>query len=212
MITSTELKKLEREAHAHGTLPEHLMENAATEAAKIIENKFDLRHHKIVIFCGTGNNGGDGLCLARHLKKFQPLIIFAGDKDHLSEEAHLNYDLIKKDTPIISIKTEHDITKITFQKHLHYIFIDALIGTGLIGNMREPLKSIIEKFNKEKATKISIDIPSGIDPDTGHKTNPYVNTDLIITYHDIKPGIIEQQEKTVIIDIGLPQKAHNTKL
>jgi len=213
MITSSELKKIEREAHAHGVLTEHLMENAATKVVEILEQKFDLRHHKIIIFCGNGNNGADGFCIAYHLIKYSPLVILVGDKSTVSEEGQEYYTLIKKEIPIIQIQKKSDLDTITLQKHLTYLFIDALIGMGLRGNIREPLSSVIQFYNSHNVSKVSIDIPAGLDPDTGAILGNVTNCDLVITYHDLKPGLValNSDSKVVVIDIGLPEKAHLSK-
>ncbi len=211
MITSIELKKLEREAHAHGVLVEHLMENAASAVVQILEEKFDLRHHKIIIFCGKGNNGADGFCIAHRLLQYSPLVILVGDKNTLTEESAAYYAMIKKEVPIIQIQAQSDLEKISLQKHLHYIFIDALLGMGVHGDVREPLTSVISFYNSYGATRVSIDIPSGLDPDTGKALGVVCESDLVITYHDLKPGLASLNSKVVVIDIGLPQRAHLKK-
>ncbi len=211
MITSLELKKLEREAHAHGILIEHLMENAGRGVVEVLEQKFDLRHHKIIVFCGTGNNGADGFCIAHHLLKYSPLVIFVGDKVALTEEGRGYYALIKKEVPIIQIQQKSDLEKISLQKHLTYLFIDAMVGMGVRGDIREPLSSVISFYNSHVVSKVSIDVPAGLDPDTGQILGCVADADLIITYHDLKPGLATLDSKVVVIDIGLPEKAHIKK-
>ena len=83
------------------------------------------------------------------------------------------------------------------------IIIDALLGTGSSGELKEPIASVIEEINNSTAFKVAVDIPSGINPDTGEAANKAINADLIITFHDIKQGLEKFKDKTIVIDIGI---------
>ncbi len=207
MITSSQMRALERTAQAHGILKETLMENAGREVAKTIQEHCDLIGKHILLFAGVGDNGGDGLVAARHLRKNNHTIIFlCGEKEKMSEETREKYELIRKSIPIIYIKTPDDLQKVKLQPQLSYLFIDALIGIGLQGDVHEPIASAITFFNNNQAHKVAIDIPSGIDADTGLAATPHSQVDLIITLHDIKTGLIKMRDKTIIVDIGLGKK------
>lgn len=207
MITSSQMRALEREAQAHGILKDQLMENAGKETARNLHEHCDLIGKRIVIFAGVGDNGGDGLVAARYLSKDNNVIIFlCGDKEKMSEDAQNKYILIKKTIPVVHIRTPDDLHKVKLQPHLPYIFIDALIGIGLQGDIREPIISAIKFFNENEGYKVALDVPSGLDADTGSLTTPHTNVDLIITLHDLKTGLVELRDKTIIIDIGLGKK------
>ena len=83
------------------------------------------------------------------------------------------------------------------------MIIDAIFGTGLQGEVKDPLAALIKNLNKSKAHKVSLDIPSGINPDTGEKANAYFEPDLIIALHDIKKGLESYKDKTIVVDIGI---------
>ena len=83
------------------------------------------------------------------------------------------------------------------------IIVDAIFGTGIEGEIKDPLATLIKNLGKSKANKVSIDVPSGINPDTGEKANVYFEPDLLITMHDLKEGLESYKDKTVIVDIGI---------
>lgn len=83
------------------------------------------------------------------------------------------------------------------------IIIDAIFGTGAGGEIKDPLASLVSNLNKSKAFKVSIDVPTGINADTGEKANAYFEPDLLITMHDIKNGLKSYGDKTVVVDIGI---------
>ncbi|MEK6949304.1 MAG: NAD(P)H-hydrate epimerase, partial [Nanoarchaeota archaeon] len=83
------------------------------------------------------------------------------------------------------------------------IIIDAIFGTGVEGEIKDPLATLIRNLGKSKAFKVSIDVPSGVHPDTGETANAYFEPDLLITMHDIKKGLLDYKDKTVVVDIGI---------
>ena len=78
-----------------------------------------------------------------------------------------------------------------------------IFGTGISGEIKDPLATLIRNLGKAKAYKVSVDVPSGVNPDTGEKANVFFEPDLLITMHDIKKGLEEYKDKTVIVDIGI---------
>ncbi len=205
MITVAEMKKLEQNAVQQGVSLQELMENAGQAVFETIDYKYDLDNEKIVIFAGQGNNGGDGFVTARHFHKqgYQVIILFFGDQWKLSEEAKVNYDKIKDKVTLIEVKEKEDLKQFRFQSNLNFIFIDALLGTGFSGEIREPINFAIDYFNTQKGLKVAVDIPSGIDGDTG-TGDKICNSDLIVCFHDLKKGLEKFKDKTVIVDIGIP--------
>ncbi len=242
MITSTQMRELEEAAYEQGLSPQELMENAGEQVYRAIKQRYgiELTNKRLIIFAGQGNNGGDGFVIARHfaedkdsLKGNLPvsnspvLILFFGDKQKLSEEALVMYEKVRKKANIIPIRSAQDLQHFQVQDGFQLLLIDALLGTGVKGKVREPLASAIAYFNSLPGIKVAVDIPSGIDPDTGRKNNDengdensernsdkkgaqnneYCEVDLIVTFHDLKAGLqgLENwQEKTVVVDIGIP--------
>ena len=150
-----------------------------------------------MVVCYHGNNGGDGFVTARFLCDVCDVdLLFLGDESKLSEESLANYHKAVENDKIQLVDTD-----INFDDY--DIIVDALLGTGISGYIREPIKNVIIGINKSTAKKVCIDIPSGMDPDTGKVIDVAVQPDLVIALHDIKKGAILLKDKTKIADIGL---------
>ena len=204
MITAAKMKALEEQVVQDGTSVQELMENAGKAVYETVKEKYGLDGQQVIIFAGQGNNGGDGFVAARHFAEEVPVVVlFFGDKEKLSEEAEQNYNKIKETVPILEIRNKEDFENIHLQKSLNYIFIDALFGTGVKGKVREPFSFGVDLFNSEKAIKVAVDIPSGMNPDTGEVKDKACEVDLIVCFHDLKQGLEKFKDKTVIVDIGL---------
>ncbi len=109
----------------------------------------------------------------------------------------MNYERIKN-------KIIYDYKKINFNSY--DFIIDAILGTGIEGKLREPISTVISLTNNSQAFKVAVDIPSGLNPDTGKACGKAVNADLIVTFHDMKKGLKKHKDKTVVVDIGIPNK------
>ncbi|MBT4651111.1 NAD(P)H-hydrate epimerase [Candidatus Woesearchaeota archaeon] len=207
MITAKDMRELEDLAVEQGISKFKLMENAGKQLYFKIKEKYDLNNKKIVIFAGSGNNGGDGFAAARLLAIHCPILIFFfGDKEKLSVEAEEHYKKIKAPINIIQIKNKFNLNQFHFQPDQELLLIDALLGTGIKGPLREPLPLAIDYFNSLEGIKVAVDLPSGLDPDTGEAQDKYCQVDLIITFHDLKVGLEKYKEKTIIVDIGIPKQ------
>lgn len=199
MITIQEMKQLEDNCEIPKVV---LMENAGKGIVKVLKEKFDMKDKKILIVAYHGNNGGDGFVAARHLCDDAEVdVLFFGDDSKLKNEALINFKKIENNEKIQLLTLE----AIDFSDY--DIILDAIFGTGIEGEIKDPLATLIKNLNKTKAYKISIDIPSGINPDTGEKANVAFEPDLIITMHDLKKGLENYKDKTIIVDIGIPQKS-----
>jgi ADP-dependent NAD(P)H-hydrate dehydratase / NAD(P)H-hydrate epimerase len=212
MITTVELKALEKKAQDNGITLLELMENAGLGAFKVLNDKYDLDRKHVIIFAGGGNNAGDGFVLARYLHEsgIQTVVLFCGMEEKLSDEAKVNFDRLQDIIPIVTIDNPEEFSLFNFQKSAQFILVDALLGTGMSGPLREPVRTAIEIFNKTKSDKISIDVPSGINPDTGVESDVSCMSDLIITFHDIKVGLEKFKDITQIVDIGLLEKKEDS--
>jgi hydroxyethylthiazole kinase-like uncharacterized protein yjeF len=206
MITSQQMKALEENTIEQGTPISELMEKAGREVFQVVKKKLDSLDKQVIIFAGSGNNGGDGFVTARYFaEENHVIVLFFGDKQRLSDEALENYEKIRDKVNIIQINDKEDLEKFHFQPHLNYIFIDALLGTGAQGELREPISSGIDLFNSTKAQKASVDIPSGLDPDSGEVYEKMCKVDLIVCFHELKVGLEKAglKRKTVVVDIGI---------
>ena len=198
MITAAEMLDLEAES---GIPIIRLMENAGKAFASALKEKIDVKNRKILIIAYHGNNGGDGFVAARNLcDDAEVNVLFVGDESKLKEGALINFKKIEKNEKIQMLNLE----AVDFSDY--DMIIDAIFGTGLRGEIKDPLAALIKNLNKSKAHKVSLDIPSGINPDTGEKANVFFEPDLIITIHDIKKGLESYKDKTVVVDIGIKKK------
>ncbi|MFH2028598.1 MAG: NAD(P)H-hydrate epimerase [Nanoarchaeota archaeon] len=200
MITSEQMKQLEDKSEQLGVSRSQLMENAGKGIYDSVKERFsDLRDKKILIVAYHGNNGGDGFVAADYLSsECEVDVLFIGDETKFKKEADVNFRKIEKND-LIQILVEPE--QLDFDDY--DIIIDALLGTGVVGEIKEPISFVIDMINKSDAFKIAVDIPSGIDPDTG-EGNKFVDADMVITFHDIKSGLEKFKDKTVILDIGIP--------
>ncbi len=196
MISTQQMKELENNC---GISKFTLMENAGRGIYKILKDKFDLKDKKILIVAYHGNNGGDGFVAAHYLSDICLVeVLFIGDESQLKEEAQTNYKRILDNA---KIQILYDYGEIDFD--YYDIIVDAILGTGIQGTINEPIKSIIHSINNSKAFKLAVDIPSGLNPDTGAIEDIAINADLIATFHDLKPGLEKYKSKTIIADIGI---------
>ncbi len=195
MITTPEMKSLEDNCGIPRIV---LMENAGKAIYNVLKEKIDLKDKKILIVAYHGNNGGDGFVAARYLCDDAEVdVSFIGDETKLTEESLANFKKIENNEKLQVLSLE----AVDFSDY--DIIIDAIFGTGIEGEIKDPLATSIKNLGKSKAYKVSIDIPSGINPDTGEKANVFFDPDLIITMHDIKKGLEAYKNKTVVADIGI---------
>jgi ADP-dependent NAD(P)H-hydrate dehydratase / NAD(P)H-hydrate epimerase len=170
-----------------------LMENAAREIFNNIKiYTEDFSNKKFGIVCGKGNNGGDGMAVARHLVNagYNVRIIWIGNLDELSENCRTNFSILQKmlkdnaNLQMLKFKKVSDLNKISDCN----IYIDAMLGSGIRGELKEPYSSCVKKLNSFIGYKIAIDVPTGLNSDTGFTSNSF-NADLTITLGEFKTGL-----------------------
>jgi NAD(P)H-hydrate epimerase len=216
-ISSDQMYSIEDKAHnVIGMKRVYMMENAGHGLADFIILKFrgKLRGKRIVVICGTGNNGGDGFVAARHLSYYYgasvQLILLGSASDLRTEEAKINWQIIQK-MDSIELITDNEIND-KIKKTIEYaeVIIDGIFGTGIRGEIREPHASAIKIINKSKAFVVSVDVPSGIDPNTGRAHDISVRADATVTFHRMKIGLLNNKKYsgTVHIEkIGIPHES-----
>ena len=213
-ITAKDVSQLDANCASLGIPNGYLMECAGLQATNKIYELYKLNSKSsVVIICGIGNNGGDGLCIARHLATRGVLVSvwLIGDPIHIrTEESRLNWELVNtlslkiRTFSIKNIDQLNILSKSDFFTNAN-IIIDALLGTGVKGKIREPISTAIDIINQSKIPIISIDVPSGMDPDTVKITEKAVNCDLCITFHAKKKGFTNIN--TWVVPIGIPIEA-----
>lgn len=213
-ITAEKMAKIDQKAIEFGIPPLLLMENAGGAVARTIMEKFN-HGLKIIVFAGTGNNGGDGFVAARHLanKGVKVSIFLVGDPEGIrTEEARLNWNVIqkmKRNIKIYMIRSLSDLKKAKrYQKHAGVI-IDAMLGTGLRGPLREPFSPVVRLINESDIPVVSVDTPTGLNPSTGEVQGIAVKAAYTVTFHKMKKGFSKAKEYTgeiIVADIGIPKE------
>ncbi|MBE6083717.1 MAG: NAD(P)H-hydrate epimerase [Tissierellaceae bacterium] len=184
-----------------------LMENAALKVLKNIEMN---KYNTFVIVCGVGNNGGDGLALGRHLmvqgKKVRFFIL--GNMDRGSNDFSVNYNIIKNiNGDIVHINSDKELSLFKDSIIDSDIVIDSIFGTGLTRNVEGIFKDVILSINKNGKYVISIDIPSGLDGNTGKILGICVKASKTITFQLLKRGLMGMEKlagEIIVEPIGIP--------
>jgi NAD(P)H-hydrate epimerase len=208
-ITVKQMMQIEENGHRMGFLRKFMMENAGASAVRRLQEKFEnLSSKNILVFAGLGNNGGDAFVIARHLAGYgsKVTVVLLGLPEKIkTEESSWNWQLLKKMNSIKLITSE----KISFTPTVD-IIIDGILGTGISGTIREPYASAIKVINDTPAFKLAVDVPSGLDPDTGNTSNVYVKADVTVTFHKMKIGMPKRKDvcgQIFVEKIGIPPEA-----
>jgi hydroxyethylthiazole kinase-like uncharacterized protein yjeF len=210
VITSREMRALELNAEYFGVSQLQLMENAGKAVADAVRTRFRSLKTRIAIFCGLGGNGGDGFVAARHLLSagYEVEVILAGKASEISHEAaRKNWDALQQLRSQLSIREVYDSSLIP--ETSANVIIDALLGIGVKGEPRPPVKQLIHLVNRLKAFCIAVDVPSGLDADSGKAWGKAVRADLTVTFHKAKPGLLKAERfvgELKVADIGLPHE------
>ena len=206
------MMQIEENGHQMGFSRKFMMENAGAAAAKKLVEKFgDVKSKKVLVFAGLGNNGGDGLVIARHLAGYGSTVsvVLLGESDNIrSEECSWNWNLLEK-MESIKLFTDGNLECLNNLDKFD-IIVDGILGTGISGEIREPQASAITFINKSNAFKLAVDVPSGVDPDTGNKNSPHVIANVTVTFHRMKVGMSKRKDvcgEIFVEKIGIPPEA-----
>ena len=174
-----------------------LMENAGRSCAELIKDKLkDITHPKVCIFCGTGNNGGDGYVIARHLlnSSFEVVVVICGNRHKVKGDAKINLDILESlGQPIEQLNLgDGDVPARvkTFAGDADMV-VDGLFGTGLGGQLSDEYKQLIETINACNCPILAVDIPSGLDCDSGSAfggLGAAIRASYTVTFVAVKKG------------------------
>ncbi len=220
-ITPEEMAALDENCRFFGLSPLQLMENAGAHLAAEIKKRFteNVRSAEnaviVTILAGKGNNGGDAFVAARHLHGFDVKIMLIGrSQDLRTEETKRNWRILKESgyaTEEITDSSSLKTASATF--NASDVIIDAIFGTGVKGKIREPESTAIDLIDAAKANSnafvVAVDIPSGLNPDTG-EAEKAVQANLTVTFHKAKRGLLKEDAadyvgELVVADIGIPE-------
>ena len=163
-----------------------------------------------MVFAGLGNNGGDGLVIARHLAGYgvNVTVFLLGEPDNIrSEECSWNWSLLEKmkSVKLLTGGNLEDLNNLEFE-----IIIDGILGTGISGEIREPHASAIEFINEKVYHVVAVDVPSGLNPDTGETNKQCVKANITVTFHRMKVGMQKRKDvcgEIFVEKIGIPPEA-----
>ncbi len=185
-----------------------LMENAGRSCAELIKDKLkDIAEPKVCIFCGTGNNGGDGYVIARHLlnSSFEVVVVICGSREKVKGDAKINLDILERlgqPTSRAGDSTSRQVEQLnlrdgdvpaqvkTFAGDADMV-VDGLFGTGLSGQLSDEYKQLIETINACNCPILAVDIPSGLDCDSGSAIGGLgaaIRASYTVTFVAVKKG------------------------
>jgi len=217
-LTREEMRELDRKAIEEYKIPGIvLMENAGRNVAEeILKMLDDPQQAKVAILCGKGNNGGDGFVVARHLHNHGisvDVFLVARVSDILKDgDTGTNLQiLLNMKIPVKEILDIPGINNILKELKDYNMLVDALFGTGLSGNVREPFKTLIHGVNTLNNPRVSVDIPSGLDCNTGKILGAAIKATKTVTFAIAKKGFYLNDGpgytgKVIVSDISIPRE------
>lgn len=216
-VSAETFRMLDAMAEQQGISTLALMENAGEAVAKKADRLLKtLKGKRVAVFCGKGNNGGDGLVAARKLKRLnvEVSVFILSKEEDLKNEAALNLrSFIDAGGKVEEITSEEDLGKI--RKRLDCsLIIDALLGTGLSGSLSGIFKHLIEILNASNIPILSVDIPSGLNATTGEISPIAINANWTISFALPKKGFYKNSgpdyaKSVEVVNIGFPKELLN---
>ncbi|MHC3381107.1 NAD(P)H-hydrate dehydratase [Haloarcula sp. H-GB5] len=203
MLTGSEMGVVDENAAALGVPRKQLMESSGHAVAQAVRTIAD-PGDQVTIVAGRGNNGGDALVAARFLDDYDLRVLLLGRQGAISTTiARENWDALQQ--------AEYPTETVRDSSALHLgtpaVIVDAMLGTGITGDLREPAATAAAAMNESDATVLSVDVPSGLDAETGRLAENAVDADHVVTFHDIKPGLPDLDVPVTVADIGIPDAA-----
>ncbi len=227
VVTAAEMRQIDQDTIEGIGIPGIvLMETAGSAIVRAIEQHYPTCK-RIGIFAGKGNNGGDGIVIARQLAHtgYDVHLFLVSPPDNFTGEAHINLQIaknLKLSITEILTDTAPKSEKCVFSNHIASceLLVDAILGTGLRGEVRDPIATIINAINSLPIPILSVDLPSGLDADTGNPLGTCVLADRTVTIGLPKRGLLihpgtELAGKLEVADIGFPEQvidAQNIKV
>jgi NAD(P)H-hydrate epimerase len=213
MLTRQQVRELDRRAIDEFGVPGIvLMENAGRGVAEVIRQL--ALPGPVVICCGKGNNAGDGLVIARHLENrgYEVRVLLWAEPDKLPPDAATNYRIVQAaGIPLEVLGPDDSLAPLEAAIGAAGTLVDALLGTGATGEPRPPLDAVIELMNGSGRPIVAIDLPSGLDCDTGEVGASTIRAAHTCTFVATKPGLVKPSVASYVgqlqvIDIGAPRK------
>jgi NAD(P)H-hydrate epimerase len=223
-ISSAAMAGADLKAQKLGVPGQRLMEHAGAAVAaavKAIAEATDRwRRGPILILCGPGNNGGDGFVAARYLARAGAevaAVLVSGEAVPSTADATRNWNRLDRQPRVRRIHASTGLELKVLAKDIERasVVVDALLGTGVRGELRDPIRSAVELVLRARAAKVpvvSVDTPTAVDLTSGDATDPVVQADLTVTFHRPKTGLRTRRGaalagKILVAPIGIPREA-----
>ena len=223
-MTAAAMTGADRRAQALGVPGEQLMEHAGTAVAAAARalalDTGRWEQGPIVILAGPGNNGGDGLVAARRLAAVGARVVVAlvaSGARPTTPDAARNWDRIVRDEriTIVHAPVARDVAMLGHGIEKAAVIVDALLGTGVRGPLREPIRAAVELINRARSAMVpvlAVDGPTAVDLTSGDPSDPAVRADLTVTFHRPKTGLATRNGRALagrvlVAPIGIPAEA-----
>jgi len=223
-INAEAMTGADRRAQAVGVPGERLMEHAGTAVAAAVKalavDQERWGKGPILILVGPGNNGGDGLVAARRLARAGADVVVAlvdGRSRPAGADAARNWDRLQNDhrVTLVHVPVARDVAILGQGIEKAAVVVDALLGTGVRGALREPIRSAVEVIHRARAAGIpvvAVDTPTAVDLSSGEPSEPVVRADLTVTFHRPKTGLLTRRGaafagRVLVAPIGIPPEA-----
>jgi NAD(P)H-hydrate epimerase len=210
-LTREQVREVDRRAVEEFGVPGVvLMENAGRGAAEVLRSLG--ARGPVVVCCGKGNNGGDGFVIARHLDNHGVpvrVMLFARP-EALSGDAAVNLEIVRRSGLAVEVRAGADEAALRGELSAAEWVVDALFGTGLAGPLRAPFDGVVAAINACGAKVLAVDIPSGLDCDTGEPLGATVRARHTVTFVAAKAGFANPASRgwvgeLHVVDIGAPR-------
>lgn len=214
----------DKRAQARGVSGQRLMEHAGVAVAAAVKAIAEATDRwgkgPILILSGPGNNGGDGFVAARHLARAGAevaAVLVSARARPSTADAGRNWDRLDHEPRVTRIQASsaHDIRILAKDVDRASIVVDALLGSGVRGELRDPIRSAVEVILRARAAKVpivAVDTPTAVDLTSGDASEPVVRADLTVTFHRPKTGLLTKRGarlagKVLVAPIGIPRDA-----
>ncbi|MBP8819078.1 MAG: NAD(P)H-hydrate epimerase, partial [Syntrophomonadaceae bacterium] len=214
LLKADEMKAIDRRASSEFGIPSLiLMENAGLRTLEVIEEILgETKNRMIIILAGKGNNGGDGLVIARHLINSGAVVetYLTGQEEELTHDSRTNYEiLLKMGARILPLSNEKDLDRLMLSLMNADLIVDALYGIGFKGSLNQFDSRLVKMVNWCRAPVVAVDIPSGVEADTGRVNGEAIKASHTVTFALPKIGLVLEPGKEYagtlsVADISIP--------
>jgi NAD(P)H-hydrate epimerase len=212
VLDSDEMRRVDRAASETLGVPSMVvMENAAIGVADAIGERFSAAR-SVAIFCGPGNNGGDGYALARHLagRGYEIRLFAVGPRPKPDSDAGRQLEIVRRmGLEAVAVSSAEEVASALDSSRLADLVVDALFGTGLSRALEEPYAGLVQALAAFSVPRLAIDLPSGLDASRSDLRGPHFRADLTVTFAAPKVALVlppacEEAGELVIADLGIP--------